>query len=227
MCSRRKVGSRPGSVARALGVQIRASWQVITGSLSAESEPQDNGTPHFSIFSIVSHTVTSLALSFSPFTATDTTMRVSTTINTMRVWTLLVRVCVCAGLCICVLALGSPSFRMFACFFLCVEIDTYVIIFQSSNLYPNGAYISVILLYDYTPCCRCCIMSESHRPSNSQVLYYIAATVQQQAHIKLFLFVTVTSGAPVCVYAVFSADLSKIETNTQCQGRLLMGQDDT
>ena len=35
--SRRKFGPRPGSVAR-LGVQSRASWQVITGSLSAEPE---------------------------------------------------------------------------------------------------------------------------------------------------------------------------------------------
>ena len=36
---RRKCGSRPGSVARALGVQSRAIWKVIAGSLSAEPEP--------------------------------------------------------------------------------------------------------------------------------------------------------------------------------------------
>ena len=36
---RRKFGSRAGSVARALGVQSREIWQVITGSLSAELEP--------------------------------------------------------------------------------------------------------------------------------------------------------------------------------------------
>ena len=36
---RRKCGSRPGSVMRALGVQSRAIWQVIAGSLSAELEP--------------------------------------------------------------------------------------------------------------------------------------------------------------------------------------------
>ena len=36
---RRKFGSRAGSVARALGVQRREIWQVITGLLSAELEP--------------------------------------------------------------------------------------------------------------------------------------------------------------------------------------------
>ena len=39
MYTRRKFGARPGSVARALGVQSRANWQVITRSLSAELEP--------------------------------------------------------------------------------------------------------------------------------------------------------------------------------------------
>ena len=34
-----KCGSRPGSVARALGVHSREIWQVTTGSLSAEVEP--------------------------------------------------------------------------------------------------------------------------------------------------------------------------------------------
>ena len=36
---RRKFGSRAGSVARALGVQSREIWQVITGLLSAELKP--------------------------------------------------------------------------------------------------------------------------------------------------------------------------------------------
>ena len=39
MYSRRKFGPRLGSAARALGIQSRASWQVITGSLSVEPEP--------------------------------------------------------------------------------------------------------------------------------------------------------------------------------------------
>ena len=37
--TRRKFRARPGSVARALGVRSHASWQEITGSLSAEPEP--------------------------------------------------------------------------------------------------------------------------------------------------------------------------------------------
>ena len=38
--SRRKFGLRPCSVARTLGVQGRAIWQVITGSVSATPEPR-------------------------------------------------------------------------------------------------------------------------------------------------------------------------------------------
>ena len=34
-----KCGSRPGSMARALGVQSRENWKVTAGSLSAELEP--------------------------------------------------------------------------------------------------------------------------------------------------------------------------------------------
>ena len=37
--SRRKCGSRPGSVARALGVQSYEIWQVITGLLSDQLDP--------------------------------------------------------------------------------------------------------------------------------------------------------------------------------------------
>ena len=78
---------------------------------------QDNGNPHFSFDApLVSHTVTNTR--FPLLTATDTSMRVWTT--TPRVWTVLARVsavcaphvCMCAGLCVCVLALGSPSFRI-------------------------------------------------------------------------------------------------------------------
>ena len=47
----RKFGSRPGSVARSLGAQSRANWQVITGSLSAKSEPtRPMETPKMSLF---------------------------------------------------------------------------------------------------------------------------------------------------------------------------------
>ena len=46
MYSRRKFGPRPGSVASAVGVQSRASWQEITGSLSAEPEPSRTMETH-------------------------------------------------------------------------------------------------------------------------------------------------------------------------------------
>ena len=49
--ARRKFGSRTGFVARALGVQSREIWQVITGSLSAEIEPSTTiGNQHVSCF---------------------------------------------------------------------------------------------------------------------------------------------------------------------------------
>ena len=45
---RRKFGSRPALVASALGVQSRAVWQVITGSVSASpSLARTLETPHF------------------------------------------------------------------------------------------------------------------------------------------------------------------------------------
>ena len=47
----RKFGARPGSVARARGVQSRESWQVITGSLSVEPEPnQAHEDPQAGLF---------------------------------------------------------------------------------------------------------------------------------------------------------------------------------
>ena len=50
VCTRRKFGARPSSVARALGGQSRATWQVITRLLSAEPEPcGTTETLHFSI----------------------------------------------------------------------------------------------------------------------------------------------------------------------------------
>ena len=45
---RRKFGSRAGSVARALGVQSREIWQVITGLLSADLESSKTMGTHMS-----------------------------------------------------------------------------------------------------------------------------------------------------------------------------------
>ena len=48
-----KCGSRPDSVARALGVQSREIWQVTTESLSDQPEPSRSiETPRFSYFSL-------------------------------------------------------------------------------------------------------------------------------------------------------------------------------
>ena len=118
---------------------FKVAKSVITGSLSAEvaiaRAEQDNGKPTFRLFSstAVKRAATrSLALAFprSYNAATDTTMRVRTTINTMRVWTLLTNVCdlcvlrvrvrVSAGLSMCVLHSNDlPSGR-----FMCVGMDT-------------------------------------------------------------------------------------------------------
>ena len=47
MCTpRRRCGSRPGSVARALGVQRREIWQAITGSLSTSPSLAGQLNPH-------------------------------------------------------------------------------------------------------------------------------------------------------------------------------------
>ena len=114
---------------------FKVAKSVITGSLSAElaiaRAEQDNGKPTFRLFSstAVKRAATrSLALAFprSYNAATDTTMRVRTTINTMRVWTLLTNVCdlcvlrvrvrVSAGLSMCVLHSNDlPSGRFMCC----------------------------------------------------------------------------------------------------------------
>ena len=47
---RRKRGSRPGSVARALGVQSRTIWQVVMGSCSATPDRSGPWKPHVFLF---------------------------------------------------------------------------------------------------------------------------------------------------------------------------------
>ena len=48
--TKHKFGPRPGSVARVLSVQSRASWQVIMGWASAEPAPwRTMVTPHFKV----------------------------------------------------------------------------------------------------------------------------------------------------------------------------------
>ena len=45
---------------------------------------------------------------------------------------------------------------------------------------------SFLMLFALLAAAGVCIMSVSRRPSSSQVLYFVAATVQQQLNIKLF-----------------------------------------
>ena len=67
---RRKTGSRAGSATRALSVQSREIWQVITGSFSAELRraEQDNGKPACQLFCSFavkdSNTIATIASSF-------------------------------------------------------------------------------------------------------------------------------------------------------------------
>ena len=76
--NRRKFGPRPGSVARALGVQSRANWQVITGSLSAEPEPRKTmETPHLH-FLAIAHSCMMLPLYHICITTVSQTLKLST-----------------------------------------------------------------------------------------------------------------------------------------------------
>ena len=103
VCSRREFGPRRSSVARALGVQSRSSWHVITGSLSDEPQPTrplENHTKYTTLvkFSHVvlcnsphlggSHVTTAASLfKLFPFVAAT---------SHVFFWVECVRVCVCA-----------------------------------------------------------------------------------------------------------------------------------
>ena len=69
-CTRRKFMSRPGSVARALGVQSREIWQLTTESLSTKLEPSKTMETHISAVLLHccckkgSNTVTTIASCF-------------------------------------------------------------------------------------------------------------------------------------------------------------------
>ena len=81
--------------------------------------------------------------------------------------------CVCAVCATCTCVRGfvcwHPTFQLFGSAFVCWNATFQLFFFCSAT------------------CCCCCIMSVSHRPSSSQALYFVAATVQQQSHMKLFL----------------------------------------
>ena len=98
----------------------------------------------------------------------------------MRV--LRVRVCVCA---VCVLRVRVR----YVCVCACVRVCAFV------------CWNATFQVFHFCSACCCCIMSVSHRSSSSQALYFVAATVQRQSHIELFLFAAGSDGASVCTCA--------------------------
>ena len=179
MYTRRKFGPRPGSVAGALGVQNRANWQVITGSLSAQPEPRETTeNPHFRCFAPLSHTVTALASSFPRSYRQDTAMRVSTT--TMRLGTLRTRVCAVCATCACVRV----------CAFVCWNSTFKLFIFLLCLLLP----LLLLLLYYL----EVCLFTPCHKLSSSLLCGNHSETAV--AHQAL-PFVTATDGASVCARA--------------------------
>ena len=63
---------------------------------------------------------------------------------------------------------------------------------------PHSSFLFFFALSARCCCCRI-TSSVSHRPSNSQALYFVTATVQQQSHSK---FVWTSSMRVLCVYAM-------------------------
>ena len=166
---RRMFRSRTGSVERALGVQSREISQEITGLLSAELElSKTMENPHVSCFAppmtmtclvifIVLHCCKSSLLCGSH----GTTRIKFVWTTTMRVWTLHMLVC---SVYVMVRVLVSRCVRV------CIGV-----------LEPH---VSDFFCFFFSACCCCRIMSVSHRPSSSQALHSVAATVQQQSHGK-------------------------------------------
>ena len=116
MYTRCKFRPRPGSVARGLGVQSLAIWQVITGSRSAEPEPcRTMEIPHFIITSlqlVYGQPRYNTRFKLSPLLHRRTLLtRVDTTYACGH-YTCVCAACACvrARVCACVLALGKASF---------------------------------------------------------------------------------------------------------------------
>ena len=107
--TRRKFGSRAGSVARALGVQNRKTWQVTMGSLSTELMPSKAmENPHISCFAPLCQDCSN--------TATNDRFKLS---SALQLRTLL---CVCRPLLCRVLSLGT---RCMCCVCVCTGLSMY------------------------------------------------------------------------------------------------------
>ena len=109
--TRSKFKPRPGSVARALGVQSRAIWQMVTGRVPLSQSHAGRWKTQFSFSCILapllySHaaTVQHSLQAFPVFTATDTTYAY---VETTYACALRVRVCVCACVRVCASVRGS------------------------------------------------------------------------------------------------------------------------
>ena len=109
----------------------------------------------------------------------------------MRVWT---TTSVCRHcLCVCVLCVRymwvCAGVRV--CAFVCWNPTIQVFLFFCFALFAAAVAAAVL------------IMSVSRRPSTSQDLYFVVATVQQQSHVKLFLLRRPrTVRQFVCVYVL-------------------------
>ena len=172
---RYKFGSRAGSVARALGVQSRESWQIITGLLSAELEPSKTmETPHASCFAPLLHKLSTWwqprYKSSRPSNLCGPQLRYAYVdiAYSCLLCAVILRVRVCRRVRVCVSVCwnaGTPHF----CF----------------------------LFFCSTCCCCCCcccrrIMSVSHRPSSSLLCGSHGTTVTQQLCVGHYLLCVLT-----------------------------------
>ena len=170
-------------MARAPGIQGRASWQVNTGSLSAEPDPSRTMEIHtkrndHGRFSRVLLCVTAR-------TSRAATLQQQTRFKLLPLWqqqTVLVPVCACV------------CYRTY-------PGDVMLQLGPRNNISENSGAISALYppLVRSAVCCLllssvCCLLpllllsaavSVSHRPPSS-LRYFIVATVLQQPHFKAF-----------------------------------------
>ena len=118
---------------------------------------QDNGQPAFKLFCSTEPHGNNTRLKRPPLFQPQTA--------TMRVWTLLMLVCCVCALCpcvrVCVLCAASPLF----------SFGIFTLLAAAADAAAAAAAAAVSCLYHTVP--------------SSKALYFVAATVQQQSHMKL------------------------------------------
>ena len=154
-----KCGSRPGSMARALGVQSREIWQVTTGiAFRGCRAEQANGKLTYQLFYSTERRQNNTRFKFSPFLQRRTLQ------------------CVCGHcLCVCVLCMC----------YVCAGVRVCAFVWWNPTFYLFLFLVLLCLLMLAANAVRA--MAVSHRPSSSQALYFVAATAQQQSRIKFSL----------------------------------------